>query len=203
MSIVHLWTFIIEKLYDHPLKMPATRRNPTKIAGPTARGAQSRLSFGSHSKITKPSVPTHGKKKDLLEVITRTPTPECAPIIKVNEVVQEQAKAEVTNLHKTKEEEDAAKVSDAQVIEYWKSVEDERKAPRVHQQDLSIHEKILRHFDISSQYGPCIGIARMKRWKRANGLGLRPPIQVLAVLLQEEAKQNMKTEVAIVDELIS
>ena len=30
----------------------------------------------------------------------------------------------------------------------------------------------------------------MKRWKRADGLGLRPPLEVLAVLLKETEKSN-------------
>lgn len=94
----------------------------------------------------------------------------------------------------------------------------------VHQGDLDLEEKILRHFDLSSQYGvcsdalhqdsfciwptrssanicfqPCIGIARVKRWRRANMLKLNPPIEVLAVLLQDE---NAK-ERAHMDELLS
>lgn len=55
----------------------------------------------------------------------------------------------------------------------------------MHQQSIPLHEKILRHFDLSSQYGSCIGITRLARWKRANGLGLEPPVEVLAVLLRE------------------
>lgn len=51
-----------------------------------------------------------------------------------------------------------------------------------------MYEKILRHFDLSSEYGPCIGITRLNRWKRAQSLSLNPPIEVLAVLLREEAK---------------
>jgi DNA polymerase delta subunit 4 len=43
----------------------------------------------------------------------------------------------------------------------------------------------------------------MKRWVRANKLGLSPPIEVLAVLLKEEAKGNSKIERAHVDELMS
>lgn len=43
----------------------------------------------------------------------------------------------------------------------------------------------------------------MKRWKRANGLGLKPPIEVLAVLLKEEENKNKKMERAYVDELMS
>jgi DNA polymerase delta subunit 4 len=76
----------------------------------------------------------------------------------------------------------------------------------VHQQDLSIHEKILRHFDLCSQYGPCIGIPRVKRWRRANTLGLNPPIEVLAVLTREEEKAKGKEwlgQRAYLDELMS
>ncbi|KAL8657868.1 MAG: hypothetical protein Q9226_001501 [Calogaya cf. arnoldii] len=83
-------------------------------------------------------------------------------------------------------EEKAKRVTDTAVKRYWREREGERKAPRVHQKDLSLHEKILRHFDLSSQYGPCVGIPRMRRWKRAQGLGLNPPIEVLAVLVKEE-----------------
>jgi DNA polymerase delta subunit 4 len=43
----------------------------------------------------------------------------------------------------------------------------------------------------------------MKRWVRANKLGLNPPIEVLAVLLKEENKGNSKIEQAHVDELMS
>ena len=43
----------------------------------------------------------------------------------------------------------------------------------------------------------------MKRWVRANKLGLNPPIEVLAVLLKEEGKGNTKIERAHVDELMS
>jgi DNA polymerase delta subunit 4 len=43
----------------------------------------------------------------------------------------------------------------------------------------------------------------MKRWVRANKLGLAPPIEVLAVLLKEEEKDNNKIERAYVDELMS
>lgn len=35
---------------------------------------------------------------------------------------------------------------------------------------------------------PCVGITRKTRWLRAQRLGLAPPIEVLAVMLKEEAK---------------
>lgn len=59
---------------------------------------------------------------------------------------------------KREAEEKAGKVSDAQVKRYWKGKEDERIAPRVHQRGLGVDEKILRHFDLSSQYGVSLGL---------------------------------------------
>jgi len=45
---------------------------------------------------------------------------------------------------------------------------------------------------------PCIGIARLKRWRRANMLKLNPPIEVLAVLLKKDVKERAR-----MDELLS
>lgn len=44
---------------------------------------------------------------------------------------------------------------------------------------------------------------RIKRWQRAQRLGLKPPIEVLAVLLKEEAKGNAGIERAHMDELLN
>ncbi len=43
----------------------------------------------------------------------------------------------------------------------------------------------------------------MKRWKRAQGLGLKPPVEVLAVLLKEERGKNEKAERAFMDGLLA
>ncbi|KAM3526401.1 hypothetical protein NHJ13051_003448 [Beauveria bassiana] len=104
---------------------------------------------------------------------------------------------------KTEAELKAERTSDAQIGKYWRSIEAQRIAPRVHQEDLSLHEKVLRYFDVSSQYGPCIGIPRIKRWQRAERLGLSPPIEVLAVLLKEENKGNSDIESAQMDKLMN
>jgi len=101
------------------------------------------------------------------------------------------------------EEQRARKVKDSQVKAYWRKKEQERKSPRVHQESLSLDEKILREWDMSGQYGPCIGIARLKRWKRANMLGLQPPIEVLNVLLKSLDAGDVKMQRAHVDELMS
>ncbi|KAF2148878.1 hypothetical protein K461DRAFT_282324 [Myriangium duriaei CBS 260.36] len=77
----------------------------------------------------------------------------------------------------------ALSIKPPKIKAYWRQKEQARLAPRVHQQDLTLSEKILREWDMSGQYGPCIGITREKRWRRARKLGLEPPMEVLAVLL--------------------
>ncbi|KAF2753846.1 hypothetical protein EJ05DRAFT_157057 [Pseudovirgaria hyperparasitica] len=107
-------------------------------------------------------------------------------------------KAETETAHRDENETEALKISDARIRKYWAAKERERIAKRVHQGGLSTEEKVLREFDIAAKFGPCVGIARIKRWKRAKKLGLEPPVEVLAVLLKEEGTR----ERAYVDELM-
>ncbi|KAG6029059.1 hypothetical protein E4U41_000484 [Claviceps citrina] len=107
-------------------------------------------------------------------------------------VVPERSEAEIR----------AEKLTDAHIGKYWRVIERERKAPRVHQDGLSVNEKVLRYFDVSSQYGPCIGIDRTKRWERAERLGLNPPIEILAVLLKEHEKSGGGEETAQMDSIL-
>ncbi|KAJ6258968.1 hypothetical protein Dda_5863 [Drechslerella dactyloides] len=82
---------------------------------------------------------------------------------------------------------EAYDVTSEQISQYYKSIKNARIAPPVHQEGLTDYEKILRHFDLSSQYGPCIGsTTRLQRWSRAHRFNLHPPIEVLAVLLKSE-----------------
>jgi DNA polymerase delta subunit 4 len=51
---------------------------------------------------------------------------------------------------------------------------------------------------------PCTGIARIKRWKRAYGFDLDPPIEVLAVLLKaQEGSDKLALQRSHVDELLN
>lgn len=63
------------------------------------------------------------------------------------------------------EEVAARKISEARINKYWRQKEQERKAPRVHQQDLSVHEKVLREWDMSGQYG----VGRELKFLQRNG----------------------------------
>lgn len=69
--------------------------------------------------------------------------------------VLEQAQQELERVavQKTPEEEEASKITEAQIKKYWREKESKRMVKRMHQEDVSIHERVLREFDISSHYG--------------------------------------------------
>ncbi|KAF5247929.1 hypothetical protein FANTH_6210 [Fusarium anthophilum] len=191
--------------------MPTTRRSAasTRSRGPPAKG-QSTLSFSN--KVTKP-VPKSAKKSAISASISKLdPSQHAAQREVENIVVDDHESIEVDKEEeveavlepvKSELELQAEKVTDTQIKKYWKSIEGQWTTPRLHQQDVSLSERVLRYFDVSSQYGPCIGMPRIKRWKRAERLGLNPPIEVLAVLLKEESKGNDKIETAHMDEILN
>ncbi|KAG6008717.1 hypothetical protein E4U43_000103 [Claviceps pusilla] len=206
--------------------MPTTRRSAGAArgrTGPPSKG-QSTISFAN--KVTKP-IPKDVKKS--LVTAPHTTRAEVAERTKPsNKKAEKEEEGEKDDdVHKEHEVQDiepedehaqppataaserseaeirAEKVTDAHINSYWMGIERERKAPRVHQQGLSVHDKVLRYFDVSSQYGPCIGIDRTKRWERAERLGLKPPIEVLAVLLKERKRSNGEVETAQMDSILS
>jgi len=149
--------------------MPPTRR---KAPNPSTRGQQT-LAFGPNSnKVTKPSIPSQSKKlakasqDDLAKAVTAelsTPEPDTKEIEPEAQIssprslaIRKQAPA--PQAEGSEIEQKGAKIPDTQLRKYWIGKEEERIAPRVHQQGLSVNEKILRHFDLSSQYGVCVTI---------------------------------------------
>ncbi|ESZ90231.1 hypothetical protein SBOR_9385 [Sclerotinia borealis F-4128] len=194
--------------------MPTTRRSSG--FGPAQKGTQKTLSFSNSSKITKASTPSSTlKPKSSLTNLTdlsslpskpsppsstETASPIASPTTTPKPTIAQQPRP------KTAEQEQqiqlALKITDAKIRKYWKGREELRLSPRVHQRHLEISEKVLREWDCMSQFGPAIGIPRTQRWHRASKLGLNPPIEILAVLLKEEAKKNKAVERAYVDELM-
>ena len=141
--------------------MPPKRR----VSGPTAKSQQSTLAFhGGANKVTKPGARAQDAKKtvfsekalkaikpELIEVETfkeAKPTTVEADII--DQVEKEVAAQKV---EAAAEDEAARRISDAAIKKYWTAKEKQRLAPRVHQNDISLHEKILREFDMSAQDG--------------------------------------------------
>ena len=155
--------------------MPATRR--ARISGgPAPKGAQSTLSFGGRNRVTKNTLAPSKLSKDVTDNIKAediNPEPAKAELGHVTSeaAVEKQTKIELSK-PKTEAEILAEKVTDAQIKKYWRARDAERITPRgkifslriflenlltmmlvVHQEDLSMEEKILRLFDMSSQYG--------------------------------------------------
>jgi DNA polymerase delta subunit 4 len=135
--------------------MPTTRRSTGGArARPGPAKGQSTISFSN--KVTK-SVPKDAKKAALTESAVKKiadgpPAEEEVEEVQAEETVEETAVIEILP-EKSEAEVRAKKITNAQVSKYWKKIEAERIAPRVHQQDLSLGEKVLRYFDVSSQYG--------------------------------------------------
>lgn len=48
----------------------------------------------------------------------------------------------------------------------------------VHGQDDNKFDTILRRFDMTTDYGPYVGITRLERWERAQKLGKKPSPEV-------------------------
>ncbi|KIV87389.1 hypothetical protein PV11_02939 [Exophiala sideris] len=184
---------------------PGTRHDDSKKAPRLSDSAQSQL----EDEVTGIETPEPVEEPATIEVPEPEPESESTPVeiaapgTPAKLASSQKPKAKKKSAQKDDRELAAEKVTDAQIKKYWKAEEDSRLAPRIHQASLSIHEKILRHFDLSSQYGPCIGISRLLRWKRANMLGLEPPVEVLAVLLREEDKKTSQGcgKLAYIDEL--
>lgn len=134
--------------------MPTSRRS-SGGRGAVSTGKQSKLSFGN--RVTKPvpksvkdSVALSPLKKELVQ--EEVAKDEEIENIEPDEQPQQQ---EATGVETTKSDAElkAAEISDAAVQKYWRKLEAERIAKRVHQEDLTLSETVLRYFDVCSQYG--------------------------------------------------
>jgi DNA polymerase delta subunit 4 len=147
---------------------PKRRATSTRSAGPS----QSTLSFhGRSSRVSKPTGAPAGAKagKGILEAAVKSetkpiklpePEPEETPV--TSEIEEEDeakpvvvprrslSKADQAKAHN---EEAAKKLPESKIKSYWREKEKERRAPRVHQQGLSVNEKILREWDTNSRFG--------------------------------------------------
>ncbi|XP_076434573.1 DNA polymerase delta subunit 4-like [Babylonia areolata] len=62
---------------------------------------------------------------------------------------------------------------------------EDRPATKVkHDVASSSDEEVLKDFDLTLEYGPCVGISRLERWQRAHKHGLNPPAKVRDLILK-------------------
>ncbi|KAG6908893.1 hypothetical protein DXG01_002871 [Tephrocybe rancida] len=52
------------------------------------------------------------------------------------------------------------------------------------------HNHLIKYFDRSYEYGPCVGVTRLERWERAEVLGLNPPKEVKEILNTRQGKEK-------------
>lgn len=142
--------------------MPPRTRKSTGGARGSPAGTQRKLSFNHRvtksvpKTLAKDSIAGSPLRKELLrdkidaelaaeeeEVKEVEATPEPEPVRQITPKVAE----------KSDLERKAEKLGDAAINRYWRTVEGEMMSKRVHQEDLSTGEKVLRYFDVCSQYG--------------------------------------------------
>jgi len=131
----------------------------------TRASTQSTLAFhGASNKVTKSGAKTAQAKKNVVdepivkpsktEVVQAESTEEVEPTDGDSSLVSEPEQPTVAiQAPSTPEEDIARKFSKKKIDEYWQKKIKERKTPRVHQEDLSVHEKILIDFDMSGHFG--------------------------------------------------
>ena len=135
--------------------MPATRKSARLSGGPAK---QSTLSF--NHRVTK-NVPKSAKDSVISSTINDKAPPKATSVKPDSEEAVDTPVTQETGAvpeiaptpEKSAAELAAEKVSDATVEKYWRGLESERLAKRVHQEGLTTGEKLLRYFDVSSQYG--------------------------------------------------
>jgi len=70
------------------------------------------------------------------------------------------------------------------------------------EEQKKIEVELLREFDLTEKFGPCIGLSRMQRWHRAERFGLEPTPKVRKVLemleLGDPQQQNLWNHLCIV-----
>ncbi|TFK29576.1 hypothetical protein FA15DRAFT_663715 [Coprinopsis marcescibilis] len=74
--------------------------------------------------------------------------------------------------------------------------------PPIHSKGMNKVEEILRTFDLNYDYGPCVGITRLKRWERANALGLNPPSEIYDILNTKEGLSDPKYSKDVLTSLV-
>ncbi|KAI5306006.1 hypothetical protein KEM56_002556 [Ascosphaera pollenicola] len=175
---------------------------PSTPPSASASSKEPKTPLTSRTKRSNGNHVSQNKAKGNTPLTPKSPavTPDLAPSTQATNAINAQAKEESKIKYDT--DEDALRMPEAQIRKYWKGIEERRITPQIHQEGVSLYEKILRHFDLTSKYGPCIGIARIRRWRRAQRFNLDPPMEVLAVLLKLEERGEPR-QMAYIDALLS
>lgn len=103
-----------------------------------------------------------------------------------NNELRPRAPKRVSSLEQTDELTDPKKLDEkwsknSEVLDLLKQWTD--SSPKYHQENMSPVVKLLNLFDMKVEYGPCTGLTRLDRWKRAKKLHKDPPELIERVLI--------------------
>lgn len=144
--------------------MPPKRRS----TGAQPKSQQATLAFhGASNRVTKPGARASNAKKNLLSApVKKEQKAESTDVLVVDEEEEEedlttgeaaivqQTAQEQQKEQPTPDEVEARQITPKAIQAYWKAEEERHSiAPRAHQKELSVEEKVLRKFDMSGQYG--------------------------------------------------
>lgn len=108
------------------------------------------------SNLTKPVQPEEAKPTKSEDEVEAAPV-EAAPVVATPEPEPELEPEEAEPIPaKSEAEVKAEKIGNAAIERYWRNVQSQRMAKQVHQEGLTTGERLLRYFDVSSQYGVCV-----------------------------------------------
>jgi DNA polymerase delta subunit 4 len=144
--------------------MPTTRR---KAAGKAASGskpkaAQNQAKLTFHGRVSKPGAADTPDKKAAALKADKLEAPDLEPADIIVDEEQttsadssllEDGVVETVDEPLDPDEVLARKVSEAKIKSYWEEKEQVMRAPRAHLEGLSLHEKLLRQWDIDNRYG--------------------------------------------------
>lgn len=190
----HSVIFTIHHGHHHHRHHPPPSENLNMAPAVSRSYSQSKIS-DSFRPSTKSSKPLKQTKQPSVKPVSKTPSPVVASI------TPQPAAPDDIRAH--------LNPSDPTLVVSARSIEADRKAPfgtsprvrekvswlyLVHAESQNTIHTILRNFDLSPKYGPCVGISRIDRYRRAEKMGLKPPIEVLKILETQEGDRDWNTD---------
>ncbi|EJU03738.1 hypothetical protein DACRYDRAFT_115081 [Dacryopinax primogenitus] len=180
--------------------MAPTRRASSGRPSP-APYVQQKLSFGSSKPAA--SATTNKAKKSASTTASRKQTETPPSSVQAPELVEPEESSDeevdeaatptlpAAQLEPVKRETLDVNDKSGKYRSYWKEAQTRmgHQEP-IHGKDESKVYGMLRVFDLSYEYGPCIGISRIERWTRAEVMGLEPPTEIRDILMTEEGTND-------------
>ncbi|BEI79583.1 hypothetical protein CcaverHIS002_0101120 [Cutaneotrichosporon cavernicola] len=158
----------------------APKRNTKQSAGLT----QPTLSFHTQLRSSK-SAKAAAKGKGLRKTETQS--------LSADDVKDElpKSKKKVTPPEPKKEQRPVLDPNGKEWNALWKEAMVEMGGmPPIHGEKDNKVQNILRVFDMTSKYGPHVGITRLERWERAKKWGLQPPEGIKQILLTQQGEDD-------------